>query len=129
MLVLPPARAGIGSAVNDATRELGATLGVAIVGSLFSSIYGNRLLHSAFAGAGPVPLHVASQSVPAAMAISHGNPLLVHATKQAFLGGMHAGCLLLGGLCFAGALAAAVALPGRVTPVESAHGLQPALQA
>jgi hypothetical protein len=29
MHVLPPARAGIGSAVNDATRELGSTLGVA----------------------------------------------------------------------------------------------------
>ena len=30
--VLPPARAGVGSAVNDATRELGGTLGVAVVG-------------------------------------------------------------------------------------------------
>ena len=32
LLVLPPARAGVGSAVNDATRELGGTLGVAVVG-------------------------------------------------------------------------------------------------
>ena len=39
LLVLPPARAGVGSAVNDATRELGGTLGVAVVGSLFSSVY------------------------------------------------------------------------------------------
>ena len=37
--VLPPARAGVGSAVNDATRELGGTLGVAVVGSVFSSVY------------------------------------------------------------------------------------------
>jgi hypothetical protein len=36
MQVLPPARAGVGSAVNDATRELGGTLGVAVVGSLSS---------------------------------------------------------------------------------------------
>lgn len=41
--VLPPARAGVGSAVKDATRELGGTLGVAIVGSLSSSLYGARL--------------------------------------------------------------------------------------
>jgi MFS family permease len=50
MLVLPPARAGIGSAVNDATRELGSTLGVAIVGSLFSSVFGAHLADSAFRG-------------------------------------------------------------------------------
>lgn len=114
MLVLPPARAGIGSAVNDATRELGATLGVAIVGSLFVSIYGDRLLHSAFANVGAGPLHAASQSVPTAFALAQGNPVLVHAAQNAFLSGMHAGCLLVGGLCFAGALAASIALPGRM---------------
>jgi hypothetical protein len=32
-------KAGIGSAVNDTTRELGGTLGVAIIGSVFSSVY------------------------------------------------------------------------------------------
>jgi MFS family permease len=47
MLVLPPARAGIGSAVNDATRELGSTLGVAIIGSVFSSVFGTHLADSA----------------------------------------------------------------------------------
>ncbi|MET0819514.1 MAG: MFS transporter, partial [Aeromicrobium sp.] len=44
MQVLPPARAGVGSAVNDATRELGGTLGVAVVGSLFSFQYGERVV-------------------------------------------------------------------------------------
>ena len=43
LLVLPPARAGVGSAVNDATRELGGTLGVAVVGSMFSSVYAAHL--------------------------------------------------------------------------------------
>ena len=33
---LPPEKAGVGSAVNDTTRELGGTLGVAIVGLLLS---------------------------------------------------------------------------------------------
>jgi hypothetical protein len=40
---LPPARANIGSAVNDTTRELGGALGVAIVGNIMSSLYATRL--------------------------------------------------------------------------------------
>ena len=39
-------KAGVGSAVNDTTRELGGTLGVAIVGSVFASIYSSRLADS-----------------------------------------------------------------------------------
>ena len=41
--MLPPARAGVGSAVNDATRELGGTLGVAVVGSVFTSVWAAHL--------------------------------------------------------------------------------------
>ena len=36
-------QAGIGSAVNDTTRLLGGTLGVAIIGSVASSVYSARL--------------------------------------------------------------------------------------
>ena len=36
-------KAGVGSAVNESTRELGAALGVAIVGSVFASVYAGRL--------------------------------------------------------------------------------------
>ncbi len=35
---LPPARANIGAAVNDTTRELGGALGVAVVGSIVASL-------------------------------------------------------------------------------------------
>src|SRR4029078_1755277 len=35
---LPPARANIGSAVNDTTRELGGALGVAVRGSIMSTL-------------------------------------------------------------------------------------------
>ena len=45
--VLPPAKAGVGSAVNDATREAGGTLGVAIIGSVYTSIYVAQLAHGA----------------------------------------------------------------------------------
>ena len=43
MGVVPKAKAGIGSAVNDATRLLGSTLGVAVLGSVYASLYNSRL--------------------------------------------------------------------------------------
>jgi EmrB/QacA subfamily drug resistance transporter len=43
MSALPPARANVGSAVNDTTRELGGALGVAVVGSVMSALYANAL--------------------------------------------------------------------------------------
>ena len=36
----PPDKAGVGSAVNDITRELGGAIGIAVGGSLVASIYG-----------------------------------------------------------------------------------------
>jgi hypothetical protein len=40
------AKAGVGSAVNDATRILGGTLGVAVIGSIYASIYASHLTES-----------------------------------------------------------------------------------
>lgn len=39
MATLPPARAGVGSAVNDTVRELGGVLGVAVIGSIAATTY------------------------------------------------------------------------------------------
>jgi len=36
---LPPAKAGVGSAMNDTTRQMGGALGVAILGSVFAMVY------------------------------------------------------------------------------------------
>lgn len=120
--VLPPARAGVGSAVNDATRELGGTLGVAVIGSLFSSLYADRLLERL----GSVPggpdggvLDEAAESVAVADALAVTDPRLLDGVNDAFLLGLHAGCLTIGALCLAGALFSAVALPGRIpTPTD-----------
>ena len=43
MGALPVGKAGVGSAVNDTTRQVGGALGVAILGSILSSAYGSRL--------------------------------------------------------------------------------------
>ena len=39
MGAVPEANAGVGSGVNDTARELGGTLGVAVIGSVFASLY------------------------------------------------------------------------------------------
>jgi MFS family permease len=36
---LPPGRAGVGSAINDTTRQTGGALGVAVIGSIFAARY------------------------------------------------------------------------------------------
>ena len=71
MGAVPRAKAGMGSAVNDATRLLGGTLGVAVIGSVYASLYASRL-------AAAVPRHLpapladrAGRSAGAAHAIAH----------------------------------------------------------
>jgi EmrB/QacA subfamily drug resistance transporter len=39
MSAVPPAKAGVGSAINDTTREVGGALGIAILGSIGSAVY------------------------------------------------------------------------------------------
>src|SRR6202161_314917 len=52
-------QAGVGSAVNDSTRLLGGTLGVAVIGSVYASLYASRLTAS-------LPLGVPARAVRAA---------------------------------------------------------------
>ena len=114
LLVLPPARAGVGSAVNDATRELGGTLGVAVVGSIFSSVYAAHLADGIFGQLPAGTLVQAQDSVGVAQAVGAGSPALTAAMQDAFLAGLSTSCVAIGLLCFAGALAALVTLPGRL---------------
>jgi EmrB/QacA subfamily drug resistance transporter len=114
--VLPPAKAGVGSAVNDATREAGGTLGVAIIGSIFTSIYAHHLSHTAV-GALPQPVaDAARDSVGAAVVTAnHAGPglheQLLAGVNASFMSGLHVACLVAAGICGLGAVAA-LALPG-----------------
>jgi hypothetical protein len=116
LLVLPPARAGVGSAVNDATRELGGTLGVAVVGSIFASVFGSHLAAGAYAGLPGDLLGRAQDSVGVARATAVQDPRLVTAFHDSFLAGMSTACTVVGLLCLAGAVGAAYLLPGRIRP-------------
>lgn len=106
--VLSPAKAGIGSAVNDATREAGGTLGVAVIGSVFTSIYTHHLSGTAVAQLPQQAAQAAKDSVAAAIQM----PGVHDAVQASFMNGLHVACLVAAGLCWLGALGA-TALPGR----------------
>lgn len=120
MSAVPQRRAGAGSAMNDASRELGAAFGVAVMGSLASSQY--RSAVGDLTADLPASLAEAAQaSLAGALAVADGLParageVLRVGAEQAFVDGLHfavtAGSLL--------ALLAAV-LVVRFLPATFAH--------
>jgi EmrB/QacA subfamily drug resistance transporter len=124
MGVVPKAKAGVGSAVNDATRLLGATLGVAVIGSVYASLYASRLATALPTGLPATVGRTAHASLGAALTAasklgSAGHPLLssaVHdAASAAFFQGFHAGNYLAAGVAAAGAVMALALLPAHPT--------------
>ncbi|PXX08085.1 MFS transporter [Mycolicibacterium moriokaense] len=112
-------KAGVGSAVNDTTRELGGTLGVAIVGSVFASIYSSRLGSNGAVSALPEQVRSTMERSMAAarQVIGQLPPPLVPdvraAVNTAFLDGMQIGSLVSAGIAAAAAVVVAVLLPAR----------------
>jgi EmrB/QacA subfamily drug resistance transporter len=83
MQELPPAMAGVGSAVNDTTRNMGSVLGVAVIGSITASVFASRMAHLAHGTVG---------SLGAAAAAAHHaggayGTSLAHAAASAFIAG------------------------------------------
>jgi hypothetical protein len=112
-------KAGIGSAVNDTTRELGGTLGVAIIGSVFSSVYIGALgeTDGVF---GQLPLEtqeLTMESVGAARFIAAelgpNAAAYLNEVNNAFMSGLGAGCLVAAGVAAGGAIFASRFLPAR----------------
>jgi hypothetical protein len=112
-------KAGVGSAVNDTTRELGGTLGVAIVGSVFASIYSGRLADAPAVQALPEQTRaVMGESMAAAQqVIAHvppaAAPALRNAVETAFLDGQWIGSLVAAAIALTAAVVVAVLLPAR----------------
>jgi hypothetical protein len=115
-------KAGVGSAVNDSTRLIGGTLGVAVIGSVYASVYGSRLAATMPAGVPGRVAAIAQQSVGAAYVAAGkittlGQPVLgqalQHAAAGAFLRGLTIGCIVAGAVAAAGALLAILFLPAQ----------------
>ena len=88
---LPQDKAGVASAVNDTTREVGAAVGIALLGSLLSSGYRSSIGDS-FDGLAPEATEVARDSMGAALHVAASapealRPDLVASARGAFADG------------------------------------------
>ena len=112
-------KAGVGSAVNDTTRELGGTLGVAIVGSVFASVYTRRLGSDSAVTALPAQVReTMKRSMAAAQHVIGQLPQGVipdvrAAVNTAFLDGLQIGSLVSAGVALGAAIIVAWLLPAR----------------
>ena len=129
MSTLPPARAGVGSAVNDTVRELGGALGVAVIGTVAASAYASSLNSELDTiGALPSDLRAAvTNNVGAALEVSRhlgsGGAEVAAAAREAFVSSMSTSLWVGVGLTALAAVVAVVHLP-RTSRVQarSTHG-------
>jgi len=73
MASVPPSKAGVGSAVNDTTRELGGALGIALLGSVANSAYRSSVDLDRL-GLPAEAMEAAGESIGAATAVASGLP-------------------------------------------------------
>ncbi|GLE50422.1 DHA2 family efflux MFS transporter permease subunit [Mycobacterium montefiorense] len=125
---LPADKAGIGSAVNDTTRELGGTLGVAIVGSVFASVYSAQIGSAPSLAALPAEVRSAMRNSMAVayrvieqLPAQHAGPVR-DAVNHAFLDGLQVGSLVCAGIALTAAIVVAGLLPAR--ELEKARHLE-----
>jgi EmrB/QacA subfamily drug resistance transporter len=115
-------QAGVGSAINDTTRLLGGTLGVAVIGSVFISVFRNGIGRHLPASANAAFGSTVRESTGTAFALSKklaasGHPALGaeihHVASDAFIHGFHVGCLVASGVAAVGVLLAVLFLPAQ----------------
>lgn len=108
-------KAGVGSAVNDTTRELGGTLGVAIAGSIFASVYSGHLGAAALTG---LPADAMRHSMALAHTVIQHLPAqqaghVRAAVDRAFLDGLQVSSLVCAGIALGAAIVVGWLLPAR----------------
>ncbi len=113
---LPLAKAGVGSAMNDTTRMVGGALGVAVIGSVLSSSYGDAMAPAVTGLPAPVAA-AASDSVGAALSVAErigpqANDLIL-AARSSFVESMGDAVLVAAGVALLGAIVAFLFLPAR----------------
>jgi EmrB/QacA subfamily drug resistance transporter len=129
---LPREKAGVGSAVNDTTRQVGGAIGVALIGSLLASRYGGRV-EADLGGAG-LPADVlddVSGNIQDAVGTGRGiggelGARIIDVSQQAFMSGMRLSVLVAAGITLVAAVGVFRWLPARAPEPEAAGPAGPA---
>lgn len=114
MASVPRNRSGMGSAVNDITRELGGALGVAVLGAIISATYEKQIRETASAFAEPVRVGLESSLAVALRVTESLGPAakdVADAAMDAFMSGVTQAAMVAAVIIFASALIAFFGLP------------------
>ncbi|MFB7946346.1 MFS transporter [Kitasatospora phosalacinea] len=125
LLLLPPAKAGVGSGLVQTLRQVGGAVGVAVFGALLAAGYRDHL----DTGGTPEPAaHLARGSVTAADAVAErlGDPALAASAHGAYLHGMTLVMLVAGVLALLSAVLVAARMPGTDPAAAPGPGPGPA---
>ncbi|MER7708678.1 MFS transporter [Kitasatospora sp. NPDC097605] len=114
---LPREKAGAGSAVNNTFRQVGGSLGVAVLGAVLSTVYRDGVSDELARLPGPELREKAGESLEATLAVAarlgdRGKELIGPA-NDSFIHAMHVVAGLSAGITLAGALLAWFLLPGK----------------
>ena len=124
---IPESKAGVGSATNDSSREVGGALGIAIGGSVLNEIYQSSIVIPASVKEIDTPLCSAAdcttmiqESFPAAMTVGQqmlaaGNPdgaLLIATARESFIEGMVGACVVAAIVALLAAIIVKLKMPG-----------------
>jgi hypothetical protein len=130
---LPRAKAGVGSAMNDTTRQVGGAVGVAVLGSLLASHY-TRAMDSKLGGVVPAQLlenvrDSVGQATGVVREVPAAQPFAAEITRAAqdsFVGGMHLAFTVAAGVTLLAAIGVARFLPARPGEAEPVPAAAPA---
>ncbi len=128
---LPREKAGVGSAVNDTTRQVGGALGVAIIGSIVSSVYAGRIIDaSAAAGLDNDRAALAGASLSSAQRVAgslgSGAGSFVDAANQSFVDALSVGLRISAAILMIAVVTVWKYLPARAPTPHAAAEADPA---
>ena len=123
MAAVPEREAGVGSAVNDVSRQLGGALGVAVIGSVVNSAYRANLRRGVPAGISPAIAHAAQKSIGVATETAAALPTgtavsLTHAANSAYVHAITSGFFVSAGVMAAAFAVAVAMLPARMRATQ-----------
>ena len=117
-------RSGSGSALISAMRQVGATIGVAVLGTVLNSVYRSHLPATELPAAAATAV---KSSVVAGVAVANklGSAALLDAVRHAFVQGMDTMLWICGGIALVSAILALLFLPRRADGTPGGAGAPP----